>query len=105
MDLEQLPERIVMVGGRYIAAEFSHIAARACAQVTVLQCSERILKRFDVDLVAWLMNRFREIGIDVRVNHPVNAIEKSAPEYRVRTQIPGGYRRPRGACREARPGH
>ena len=29
LELEQLPARIVMVGGGYIAAEFSHIAARA----------------------------------------------------------------------------
>ncbi len=37
MELERLPARIVMVGGGYIAAEFSHIAARAGAKVTVLQ--------------------------------------------------------------------
>src|SRR5436309_6019592 len=30
-----LPKRIVMIGGGYIAAEFSHIAARAGAHVTV----------------------------------------------------------------------
>ena len=28
LELEQLPKRLVMVGGGYIAAEFSHIAAR-----------------------------------------------------------------------------
>lgn len=91
MELEQLPERIAIVGGGYIAAEFSHIAARAGAQVIVLQRSERILKRFDADLVACLMSRFREIGIDVRVNHTVHAIEKSGPEYRVCTQAPAGH--------------
>jgi glutathione reductase (NADPH) len=35
--LETLPRRIVLVGGGYIAAEFSHIAARAGANVTVLK--------------------------------------------------------------------
>ena len=39
MELEDLPKRIVMVGGGYIAAEFSHIAARAGAKVT--GCKER----------------------------------------------------------------
>jgi glutathione reductase (NADPH) len=29
MELQDLPKRIVMAGGGYIAAEFSHIAARA----------------------------------------------------------------------------
>ncbi len=47
MELEDLPKRIVMVGGGYIAAEFSHIAARAGARVTVLQRAERMLTRFD----------------------------------------------------------
>ena len=34
LELPSLPKRIVMVGGGYIAAEFSHIAARAGAEVT-----------------------------------------------------------------------
>src|SRR5215831_4574180 len=46
MDLEQLPGRIVMVGGGYIAAEFSHIAARAGAKVTILQRPARMLTTF-----------------------------------------------------------
>jgi glutathione reductase (NADPH) len=37
LNLQQLPPRIVLVGGGYIAAEFSHIAARAGANVTILQ--------------------------------------------------------------------
>ncbi|MGH8324127.1 MAG: FAD-dependent oxidoreductase, partial [Steroidobacteraceae bacterium] len=41
MELEDLPKRIVMVGGGYIAAEFSHIAARVGANVTVLQRAAR----------------------------------------------------------------
>src|SRR5262249_21780105 len=66
MELEELPKRIVMVGGGYIAAEFSHIAARAGAKVTVLQRAERMLTRFDPDLVAWLMEKFldRHRGAD-----------------------------------------
>jgi glutathione reductase (NADPH) len=47
MELADLPGRIVMVGGGYIAGEFSHIAARAGARVTVLQRADRMLTRFD----------------------------------------------------------
>jgi glutathione reductase (NADPH) len=50
MELERLPRRIVMVGGGYIAAEISHIAARAGAMVTVLQRGERMLPDFDPTL-------------------------------------------------------
>ncbi|HVL75892.1 MAG TPA: FAD-dependent oxidoreductase, partial [Noviherbaspirillum sp.] len=62
--LEKLPPRIVLVGGGYIAAEFSHLAARAGAQVTILQHGERMLKHFDPDLVGWLMESFASLGID-----------------------------------------
>jgi len=58
-----LPKRIVMVGGGYIAAEFSNIAARAGAKVTVLQRAERMLTHFHPELVGWLMETFSEIGI------------------------------------------
>jgi glutathione reductase (NADPH) len=51
LKLPKLPARILMVGGGYIAAEFSHIAAGAGAKVTVLQRAERMLTQFDPDLV------------------------------------------------------
>jgi glutathione reductase (NADPH) len=90
MELEHLPERIVMVGGGYIAAEFSHIAARAGAKVTVLQRDEQMLVKFDADLVRWLMEKFREIGIDVRTQSTVTAIEHCDKEYRVHAQTSQG---------------
>lgn len=83
MELEDLPERIVMVGGGYVAAEFSHIAARAGAKVTVLQRAERMLTRFDPELVGWLMEKFPEIGIEVQTGTAVEAIERAGSGFRV----------------------
>ena len=90
MELERLPSRIVMVGGGYIAAEFSHIAARAGARVTVLQRAARVLPAFDAEVVGWLMDKFAEIGVDVRTGNAVTAIERSGDEYRVHVQTPQG---------------
>jgi glutathione reductase (NADPH) len=78
LELETLPRRIVLVGGGYIAAEFSHLAARAGAHVTVLQRGERMLEAFDADLVGWLMEKFSEIGVDVRTQANVTAVQTSA---------------------------
>lgn len=89
LELEQLPERIVLVGGGYIAAEFSHIAARAGAKVTVLQRGERMLKPFDADVVAWLTEKSREIGIDVRLKARVERIEKTSGEFAVHAAAEG----------------
>jgi glutathione reductase (NADPH) len=77
LNLQKLPSRIVLVGGGYIAAEFSHIAARAGANVTVLQRAERILPRFDSDLVGWLMEAFNALAIDVRTKTVVEAIDET----------------------------
>jgi glutathione reductase (NADPH) len=86
MELEDLPKRIVMVGGGYIAAEFSHIAARAGANVTVLQRAERMLTRFDTELVGLLMQKFSEIGIEVQTSTAVEAIERAGSGFRVRAR-------------------
>lgn len=90
MELEDLPDRIVMVGGGYIAAEFSHIAARAGAKVTVLQRGARMLSKFDSDLVGWLMQKFQEIGVDVRTTSTVTRVERVRDEYRVHADTPDG---------------
>lgn len=91
MALESLPRRIVLVGGGYIAAEFSHIAARAGAQVTVLQRAPRMLTRFEPELVEWLMESFRTVGIDVRTETSVTGVEKDGDGFKVRAEAGGEH--------------
>jgi glutathione reductase (NADPH) len=76
LELDRLPNRIVLIGGGYIAAEFAHIAARGGAAVTILQRADRMLTRFDPDLVDWLMEKFREIGIEFRLRTRVKAVDR-----------------------------
>jgi glutathione reductase (NADPH) len=89
LELDQLPKKIVLLGGGFIAAEFANIAAQAGAQVTVLEQLDRMLTPFDPDLVGWLMKKFHEIGIDVRLNTRVTAIEKSSGGLSVRASSTG----------------
>src|SRR2546429_4889442 len=78
LDLEELPRRIVFVGGGYIAFEFAHIAARAGAQVQVLHRGSRPLAKFDTDLVSMLVQASRELAIDAYVTPAVTATERQA---------------------------
>jgi glutathione reductase (NADPH) len=73
---DRLPDRIVFVGGGYISFEFAHIAARAGAKVTILHRGKRPLEQFDPDLVNRLVERSRDIGIDVRLRSEVKSIDK-----------------------------
>jgi glutathione reductase (NADPH) len=81
LSLDAMPHRIALIGGGYIASEFSHIAAHARARVTILHRGERMLKQFDPDLVGWLMESFEARGIDVRTRAPAEAIEKTGNAY------------------------
>lgn len=83
LDLDELPRRIVLVGGGYIAAEFSHIATRAGAEVTVLEREDRILPQFDPDLAGMLVEKSKSLGIGPRLGTEVEAIEKTGTGFNV----------------------
>ena len=74
LELPQLPKKIVMIGGGYIAFEFAHIAARAGAQVTILHQGKRPLEGFDADLVGLLVKATEAIGIRVSLDSNVTAV-------------------------------
>jgi glutathione reductase (NADPH) len=83
LERDQLPKRISLLGGGFIAAEFAHIAARAGVQVTIVEQMEEMLTAFDPDLVEWLTEKTRKIGVDVRLGTRAERIEKVAPGFRL----------------------
>lgn len=76
LELDELPKRILFIGGGYIAFEFAHVAARAGSQVTILHRGERPLERFDPDLAGEIVKRTREIGVDVQLGTEAKGMEK-----------------------------
>ena len=87
--LDALPERIVFIGGGYISFEFAHVTARAGSSPVILQRSGRVLRGFDPDIVDRLVRASGEIGIDVRVNMPLLAVEKTGGGLSVRAGTAG----------------
>jgi glutathione reductase (NADPH) len=81
LELDEIPRKILFIGGGYIAFEFAHVAARAGSQVTVLHRGPRPLALFDPDLVDRLVERTRELGIDVRLGTEAIGIEKSSAQF------------------------
>jgi glutathione reductase (NADPH) len=78
LDLDQLPPRVLFVGGGYIAFEFGHLAARAGAKVTIIDRGDRPLPAFDPDLADQLLKNMRATGIDVHLNSAVTRVESNA---------------------------
>jgi len=74
---DRLPDKIVFVGGGYISFEFAHIAARAgVKKITILHRGKQPLEHFDPDLVNQLIQRSRDVGINVQLGRTVKKIEK-----------------------------
>ncbi len=92
LDLDALPRRIAFVGGGYVAAELSTIAALMGAEVVVVQRGPRMLKGFDPALVARLMDRFRELGIVVETETTVRAVASDGTGYTLETEATKGRR-------------
>jgi len=89
LELNELPRRILFIGGGYIAFEFAHVAARVESQVTVLHRGPRPLALFDPDLVDLLVERTRELGIDVHLGTEAIGIEKSSGQLMIRALASG----------------
>jgi glutathione reductase (NADPH) len=87
LELNELPQRILFIGGGYIAFEFAHVAVRAGSQVTVLHRGPRPLALFDPDLVDQLVERTRELGIEVHLGTEAVGIERSSTELIVRASV------------------
>lgn len=85
LELDELPDRIVFVGGGYISFEFAHVAARVGADVTILHRSEQPLKQFDPVLVQHFVEASRGAGINVVVNAPVTGVDWNGDGYTVHT--------------------
>jgi glutathione reductase (NADPH) len=79
--LKNLPKRIVIQGGGYIAVEFACIFAGLGSQVTLVYRGENILRGFDDDIREHLRNEMRGRGITVTCGHTVAAIERAGDEF------------------------
>ena len=63
-------------------------AARAGAEVTIIQRGPRMLTQFEPELVSWLMDAFDRIGVRVITYTAVDAIRKRGGEYVVHASGP-----------------
>lgn len=87
--LDELPERLIVLGGRYVALENAQAFARLGSRVTVLQRSPRILPTEAADLTDALTGFLREEGLDVRTGVTTRAVRGAEGEVIVETLIDG----------------
>jgi glutathione reductase (NADPH) len=74
--LEELPRRILIQGGGYIALEFAGIFNGLGSEVTLVYRGDNILRGFDDDVRAHLRSEMERRGIKIVTRQTVNAVEK-----------------------------
>ena len=73
--LEELPERIVIVGGGYIANEFAGIFNQFGTKVTLVNRTDVLLRHYDQQVVDRLMQISVRKGIDFKFNTTIENVE------------------------------
>lgn len=76
--LPQLPRRVIVVGGGYIAVEFASIFHGLGAQVTQLYRGELFLRGFDQSVREHLRDELAGKGVDLQFNADVVRIDRQA---------------------------
>ncbi len=71
LNLERLPQHVVILGGGYVGLEFAQTLARFGSQVTIVQRGPRLLEREDPDVSEALQDLMRDEGIEVLVQTDV----------------------------------
>lgn len=68
MDLDVVPEHLIVIGGSYIGLEFAQIHRRLGAEVTVVETGPRLISRDDPDIAEAIRQALEAEGISIRLN-------------------------------------
>jgi pyruvate/2-oxoglutarate dehydrogenase complex dihydrolipoamide dehydrogenase (E3) component len=91
LDLERLPEHLIVIGGGYVGLELAQAMRRFGARVTVIEAGAQLAGREDPDVGAALLELFGDEGITVHVQTQVRSVEgESGGGVRVITDAPDG---------------
>ena len=83
-DLSPFPQRLLVVGGGYIACEFASIFNGLGAEVTQLYRGNQVLRGFDDDVRNFIASEMVKTGVTLHLNTDVAAIERDGKALQVR---------------------
>ena len=78
MELDSVPDHLLVIGGGYIGLEFGQMFRRFGSQVTIIQRGPMLLAREDADVAHEVANIMREDGIEVLLETKPTRVERSA---------------------------
>lgn len=82
--LPEFPERVLIIGGGYIAVEFAGIFAGLGAEVTLAYRGELFLRVFDTGIRRFVLEEMANKGVDVRLTARIQSVERVTDGLRCR---------------------
>jgi pyruvate/2-oxoglutarate dehydrogenase complex dihydrolipoamide dehydrogenase (E3) component len=76
MEVDVLPEHLIVVGGSYIGLEFAQMYRRFGSRVTVLQRNDRLIPRDDEDVSEAVKDILENEGVEIRLDETCMSVEK-----------------------------
>ncbi len=89
MELDTLPDHLLVLGGGYIGLEFGQLFRRLGSRVTIVQSAGQLLTREDPDTAEEVTNILRQDGIEVVLNAKATRVAQSAESIRLEFQSQG----------------
>lgn len=75
LDISEVPEHLIILGGSYIALEFGQIFRRLGSQVSIIERSEQILPREDTDVAGGMQEILEHEGIKFYLHSAIEQIK------------------------------
>jgi len=76
MEVDFLPEHLIIIGGSYIGLEFAQMYRRFGSRVTVVEMGDRLISRDDEDVSAEVVSILEAEGVEVRLKASCIALKK-----------------------------
>jgi pyruvate/2-oxoglutarate dehydrogenase complex dihydrolipoamide dehydrogenase (E3) component len=92
MELDALPEHLLVIGGGYIGLEFGQLFHRFGSRVTIVQQASQLLRGEDSDVATEVLNIMQQDGIDVLLNGKVERVAKEGPQIKLAVTTAGESR-------------
>ena len=92
MELDQVPEHLIVLGGGYIGLEFAQMFRRFGARVTIVQSGGQLLGQEDADVAEEVLKILQEDGIEVLLNSRATSASGSAGQLKLTAESDGKSR-------------
>jgi pyruvate/2-oxoglutarate dehydrogenase complex dihydrolipoamide dehydrogenase (E3) component len=97
MELGELPEHLLVLGGSYVGLEFAQMFRRFGSEVTIIQRGKQLMSREDADVAEAVAGIMRQDGIEVLLGAQSRRVEQGDRKIRVTVDAPDGERAVEGS--------